>query len=86
MSSNYWAPLHQLDKPQQPNGATAVLAAPQADGNLAANSKHMKLNEQWLVVGTLNVHSRTAAKEKALHQLLNQALPCRTEVLALQET
>ncbi len=42
ISSNYWAPLQQLDELQQTDGVTAVLAAPQAGGDLAADGKHMK--------------------------------------------
>ncbi len=50
------SPLQQLDEPQQPDGAAAVLAAAQADGDLAADGKRMEPKEHWLVVGTLNVH------------------------------
>ncbi len=55
-SSNYWAHPQQLDEPLQSDGDAAVLAAPQADGDLAADGKRMEPNEHWLVVGTLNVH------------------------------
>ncbi len=49
-------PPQQLDEPQQPDGAAAVLVATQTDGDLAADGKSMEPNEHWLVEGTLNVH------------------------------
>ncbi len=55
-SSNYWAHPQQLDESQQLDVDAAVLAAPQADGDLAADGKRMEPNEHWLVVGTFNVH------------------------------
>ncbi len=39
-------PPQQLDEPQQPDGAAAVLAAAQANGYLAADSKRMEPNQQ----------------------------------------
>ncbi len=85
-SLKYWAPLQQLDKPQQPDGAAAVLAATQTDGNLATDGKCMELNEHWLVICTLMCMAGTEGM-KCRHELAHwqggdgEALDGNTELV-----